>query len=168
MCLQVRTQTLVKSAIVQIDAAPFRQYYQQHYGTEVRAAAVHNADGCLADFSMRRSTGVFLVGAVPAQQSKVTRWSHIGLTMQCATCRLASRRRRQLEQRLQPRRQRSMQRKQTKRSPTICSASSRPAPSSTSWTRSGPFAPCTYCLGLLGPHVYTSHRHGTSHCSSEE
>ncbi|CAK0736272.1 40S ribosomal protein [Coccomyxa viridis] len=31
----VRTQTLVKSAIVQIDAAPFRQYYQQHYGTEI-------------------------------------------------------------------------------------------------------------------------------------
>ena len=31
----VRTQTLVKSAIVQIDAAPFRQYYAQHYGAEV-------------------------------------------------------------------------------------------------------------------------------------
>ena len=31
----VRTQTLVKSAIVQIDAAPFRQYYGQHYGAEV-------------------------------------------------------------------------------------------------------------------------------------
>jgi len=31
----VRTQTLVKSAIVQIDAAPFRQYYAQHYGTEI-------------------------------------------------------------------------------------------------------------------------------------
>ena len=31
----VRTQTLVKNAIVQIDAAPFKQYYQQHYGVEV-------------------------------------------------------------------------------------------------------------------------------------
>jgi small subunit ribosomal protein S8e len=31
----VRTQTLVKGAIVQIDAAPFKQWYQQHYGTEV-------------------------------------------------------------------------------------------------------------------------------------
>jgi small subunit ribosomal protein S8e len=31
----VRTQTLVKGAVVQIDAAPFRQWYQQHYGVEV-------------------------------------------------------------------------------------------------------------------------------------
>ena len=31
----VRTQTLVKSAIVQIDAAPFRQWYSQHYGVEI-------------------------------------------------------------------------------------------------------------------------------------
>ncbi len=33
--LQVRTQTLVKNAIVQIDATPFRQWYHQHYGVEV-------------------------------------------------------------------------------------------------------------------------------------
>ena len=33
--LQVRTQTLVKNAIVEVDAVPFRQWYQQHYGTEV-------------------------------------------------------------------------------------------------------------------------------------
>ena len=33
--LQVRTQTLVKSAIIQIDATPFRQWYLQHYGVEV-------------------------------------------------------------------------------------------------------------------------------------
>jgi len=31
----VRTQTLVKNAIIQIDAAPFKQWYQQHYGTEL-------------------------------------------------------------------------------------------------------------------------------------
>ncbi|KAK9817689.1 hypothetical protein WJX72_000657 [[Myrmecia] bisecta] len=31
----VRTQTLVKNAIVEIDALPFKQYYQQHYGMEV-------------------------------------------------------------------------------------------------------------------------------------
>jgi len=31
----VRTQTLVKNAIVQVDAAPFKQWYQQHYGVEV-------------------------------------------------------------------------------------------------------------------------------------
>jgi small subunit ribosomal protein S8e len=31
----VRTQTLVKNAIIQVDATPFKQWYQQHYGTEV-------------------------------------------------------------------------------------------------------------------------------------
>jgi len=31
----VRTQTLVKNAIVMIDATPFKTWYQQHYGTEI-------------------------------------------------------------------------------------------------------------------------------------
>jgi small subunit ribosomal protein S8e len=31
----VRTQTLVKNAIIQIDAAPYKQWYQQHYGVEL-------------------------------------------------------------------------------------------------------------------------------------
>ncbi|KAF9607678.1 hypothetical protein IFM89_038149 [Coptis chinensis] len=31
----VRTQTLVKSAIIQVDAAPFRQWCLQHYGVEI-------------------------------------------------------------------------------------------------------------------------------------
>lgn len=31
----VRTQTLVKGAIVQVDAAPFRNWYQQHYGLDI-------------------------------------------------------------------------------------------------------------------------------------
>ncbi|MCO5600869.1 hypothetical protein L7F22_054986 [Adiantum nelumboides] len=31
----VRTQTLVKSAIIQVDAAPFRQWYSQHYGADL-------------------------------------------------------------------------------------------------------------------------------------
>merc|ERR1712060_403199 len=31
----VRTQTLVKSAIIQIDATPFKQWYLQHYGVEL-------------------------------------------------------------------------------------------------------------------------------------
>ncbi|XP_024638441.2 40S ribosomal protein S8 [Medicago truncatula] len=34
----VRTQTLVKSAIVQVDAAPFKQWYLQHYGVEIGSA----------------------------------------------------------------------------------------------------------------------------------
>ena len=32
--VQVRTQTLVKNAIIQVDATPFKQWYQQHYGVE--------------------------------------------------------------------------------------------------------------------------------------
>jgi small subunit ribosomal protein S8e len=35
--LQVRTQTLVKNAVIQVDANPFKQWYQQHYGTEIGA-----------------------------------------------------------------------------------------------------------------------------------
>jgi len=31
----VRTQSLVKSAIVQVDAAPFKQWYLQHYGVDI-------------------------------------------------------------------------------------------------------------------------------------
>ncbi|KAG0581587.1 hypothetical protein KC19_4G263300 [Ceratodon purpureus] len=31
----VRTQTLVKNAIIQVDAAPFRTWYSQHYGVEI-------------------------------------------------------------------------------------------------------------------------------------
>merc|ERR1712146_498136 len=31
----VRTNTLVKNCIVQIDTTPFRQWYRQHYGTEI-------------------------------------------------------------------------------------------------------------------------------------
>lgn len=34
---QVRTQTLVKNAVIQVDANPFKQWYQQHYGTEIGA-----------------------------------------------------------------------------------------------------------------------------------
>merc|ERR1712093_728905 len=34
----VRTNTLVKSAIVQIDAIPFRQWYEQHYGINLGKA----------------------------------------------------------------------------------------------------------------------------------
>jgi len=31
----VRTQTLVRSAIIQVDAAPFRQWYERHYGQDI-------------------------------------------------------------------------------------------------------------------------------------
>lgn len=31
----VRTKTLVKNCIVQIDSAPFKQWYEQHYGVKI-------------------------------------------------------------------------------------------------------------------------------------
>jgi hypothetical protein len=34
-CSQVRTKTLFKNAIIQIDATPFKQWYAQHYGIEL-------------------------------------------------------------------------------------------------------------------------------------
>lgn len=43
----VRTQTLVKNAIIQVDAAPFRTWYNQHYGVEIgkkKKAAKKDAD----------------------------------------------------------------------------------------------------------------------------
>lgn len=39
----VRTKTLVKNAIVQIDASPFRQWYQQHYGVELGKKSAEEA-----------------------------------------------------------------------------------------------------------------------------
>jgi small subunit ribosomal protein S8e len=43
----VRTQTLVKNAIIQVDAAPFRLWYNQHYGVDIgkkKKAAVGKKD----------------------------------------------------------------------------------------------------------------------------
>eukprot|EP00245_Coleochaete_scutata_P000319 TRINITY_DN1038_c0_g2_i1.p1 TRINITY_DN1038_c0_g2~~TRINITY_DN1038_c0_g2_i1.p1 ORF type:complete len:215 (+),score=66.27 TRINITY_DN1038_c0_g2_i1:66-710(+) len=44
----VRTQTLVKNAIIQVDAAPFKTWYSKHYGVEVgkkeRKAAKKDAE----------------------------------------------------------------------------------------------------------------------------
>ena len=49
LLLQVRTNTLVKSAIIQVDSTPFKQFYLQHYGIELglkkKIAAVEEATG---------------------------------------------------------------------------------------------------------------------------
>jgi ribosomal protein S8E len=39
----VRTKTLVKNAVIQIDATPFRQWYLQHYGQELGRKAESDA-----------------------------------------------------------------------------------------------------------------------------
>merc|ERR1711896_120619 len=41
----VRTKTLVKNAIVQIDATPFRQWYEAHYGVTVGRKKKKDAEG---------------------------------------------------------------------------------------------------------------------------
>merc|ERR1711988_1307580 len=41
----VRTKTLVKNAIVQIDATPFRQWYEAHYGVTVGKKKKKEAEG---------------------------------------------------------------------------------------------------------------------------
>merc|ERR1712224_687024 len=40
----VRTKTLVKNAIVQIDATPFRQWYEAHYGLEISKKKTKKAE----------------------------------------------------------------------------------------------------------------------------
>jgi small subunit ribosomal protein S8e len=41
----VRTNTLTKSAVIQIDAAPFRQWYEAHYGTSLGRKRQQKAGG---------------------------------------------------------------------------------------------------------------------------
>ena len=55
----VRTQTLVKGTIVQVDATPFRQWYSTHYGVDIgrnkktAAAAKKEAEVRLCNFVVR-------------------------------------------------------------------------------------------------------------------
>ena len=65
----VRTQTLVKSAIIQVDAAPFKQWYLQHYGLDIgrkkKASATAKKEGevwqFLSFFSLFVVVMLFLV-----------------------------------------------------------------------------------------------------------
>jgi len=64
----VRTKVLVKNAIVQIDAAPYKQWYMKHYGvdvskkragkaaTEEKTEAVHQSKHVLATLKRRQAT----------------------------------------------------------------------------------------------------------------
>ena len=44
----VRTNTLVKGAIVQIDAAPYKQWYEKHYGVTLGKAKEESTDAAAA------------------------------------------------------------------------------------------------------------------------
>ncbi|XP_024390021.1 small ribosomal subunit protein eS8z [Physcomitrium patens] len=58
----VRTQTLVKNAIVQVDAAPFRTWYSQHYGVEIgkkkKSAAKKDSEDAEATEEEKKSNHV--------------------------------------------------------------------------------------------------------------
>lgn len=55
----VRTQTLTKSAIIQIDANPFKQWYMQHYGVELGVKRKAGEYEILPDFEkMEKSSHV--------------------------------------------------------------------------------------------------------------
>jgi small subunit ribosomal protein S8e len=45
----VRTKTLVKNAIVRVDATPFRQWYLKHYDVELNKKKVEEAEKARAD-----------------------------------------------------------------------------------------------------------------------
>lgn len=56
----VRTNTLTKSAVVQIDAAPFRQWYEAHYGQPLgrRRQQKAGAEGATAATETKKSKSV--------------------------------------------------------------------------------------------------------------
>merc|ERR1712034_308966 len=54
----VRTKTLVKNAIIQIDATPFKQFYESHYGSALGRKKGHKvAEGWRASPLARASPG---------------------------------------------------------------------------------------------------------------
>lgn len=61
----VRTNTLTKSAVVQIDATPFKQYFESHYGL------VLGKKGVSADEESKKSKSVQKKLASRAQQSSI-------------------------------------------------------------------------------------------------
>jgi ribosomal protein S8E len=47
----VRTKTLVKNSIIQIDATPFRTWYESHYGVKIGAKRLKKLGGDVEDVS---------------------------------------------------------------------------------------------------------------------
>ncbi|KAI9021108.1 ribosomal protein S8e [Hyaloraphidium curvatum] len=54
----VRTKTLVKGAIVQVDATPFRQWYEAHYGTPIGKKAAKKAAEGATEEAVKKSGSV--------------------------------------------------------------------------------------------------------------
>lgn len=78
----VRTQSLVKSAIVQVDAAPFKQWYLQHYGVEIgrkkKTSASAKKEGEVRSFvSSSGSLFHLLIGLSPVQSFVILQEAHL-------------------------------------------------------------------------------------------
>jgi small subunit ribosomal protein S8e len=54
----VRTKTLVKNAIVQIDATPYRQWYETHYGLKLGKKVKKDTDGAPVETDSTKSKSV--------------------------------------------------------------------------------------------------------------
>ncbi|KAL8797108.1 MAG: hypothetical protein Q9195_000575 [Heterodermia aff. obscurata] len=54
----VRTNTLTKSAVVQVDAAPFRQWYEAHYGTSLGRRRQQQQKGAEKEEAVKKSKSV--------------------------------------------------------------------------------------------------------------
>ena len=54
----VRTNTLTKSAVVQVDAAPFRQWYEAHYGQSLGRRRQQKAAAADAEDAKKKSKSV--------------------------------------------------------------------------------------------------------------
>lgn len=59
----VRTNTIVKSAIVQIDAAPFRQWYEKHYAVPVTKKGVQKVRFFLSTLVLLLKISIFVEGS---------------------------------------------------------------------------------------------------------
>lgn len=67
----IRTNTLTKSAIVQIDAAPFRHWYETHYGTSVGKQKKADATAAAAAADKTQSKHVAAKMAKRAKSAKL-------------------------------------------------------------------------------------------------
>ena len=54
----MRTKTLVKNAVVQVDAAPFRAWYQQHYGKKIGSKVKNGEKVESEDIDAKRSNSL--------------------------------------------------------------------------------------------------------------
>ena len=62
----VRTQTLVKNCVIQVDAAPFRAWYKRHYGEDI-IYLTKKGKGMEPEAPVKRSASV-------PSATKITRW----------------------------------------------------------------------------------------------